>query len=196
MRSPPGTPPRRALGPALLAVGGILLNVGAVLAVLALTPTIMDETVTIPEGREGHAFFRIWVLDKGEVAGSFATTGPEVYLRVFTADEYARYVQTGGATTLYSLLSTSGQFEVPLPVTGSYYVVFSHWDFGPRQRVRVLMVVTGIDPIQLAVGIPLAPVGAVVARAGQRRIASWDRAVLATPATALPEPGPLPPTGP
>ncbi|TLZ82825.1 MAG: hypothetical protein E6K05_04800 [Methanobacteriota archaeon] len=190
------------------AIVGVLALLGGIGAFASsFQPANVSNDITIPAGRESYIGYAFSLLVGGTASGSFAvlTGGGGASMNVMTDAQYRAWIEGRPSETLPagSTSGSFGQFNVPLPGTDTFHLVFTH-DLGYESRqqvIHVVFMVSGIGPPSVVVG------GIVAQGIGTMLIAlaAWRRGreTLQRPTRNLPafsrpswmkrEPSPAPP---
>lgn len=174
----------------LLVLGGLLVLIGLGLTAAAVLPGTTAETVTIPPGAGWYYYYEFDLLGTGGVRGSYSvvsTTSVNVF--VFTQSQFSAYTSSGSTSSLWaSPGASSGSFDVSLPGSGKYYLVFEHaaGTEAVEQEVEVTVTVSGVTPTLLAGGIGLTIIGVILAVVGTLRKRKATAPLLGAPAAPVP----------
>jgi len=151
--------------------------------VSAFRPSSRAETITIPEGPSNYYAYELRVLGAGRVSGSFENADRrDVSVFVFSSSEYTWYAFIGAGTPIFHIRDAVGTFDVSLPASGTYYLVFAHptWDDAATQVVRLRFAFEGIKSAPFVAGAILLVPGISLLVLG-RRARSWQRKRAAVP---------------
>jgi hypothetical protein len=124
----------------LLVLGAALSIAAGALLVTSVAPWVRAETITIPEGPSNFYAYEFRIVGSGRLAGSFEeTSGRDVGVLVFTAAEYVWFEFIGAGTPIAAAIASTGSFDVRLPDSGTYVLVFAHpsWADAATQIVDV-----------------------------------------------------------
>ncbi len=154
------------------AVGGILIAFGLIGVVWGIQPAKGTETLTIPSGDGYFVYLKVSGWLNGHLSGDFSVTSAgtvDFYiLDPSQYDEYSYDLQP--SDDMESISSSTGEFSVDLPSSGSYYMAIDHGSGYESviQTVEVNYEITGFEMIFLIGGIVLVAIGAVVSLLGLR----------------------------
>lgn len=140
------------------AVFGVLALLGGFGALASsFQPANVSNVITIPAGGESYIGYAFSLLVGGTASGSFAVlTGGGASMSVMTDAQYRAWIEGRPSETLPggSTSGSFGQFNVPLPGTDTFHLVFTH-DLGyesTKQDLHVVFIVSGIGPPSVVVG--------------------------------------------
>src|SRR5439155_2369439 len=127
------------------AVFGMFALLGGIGALASsFQPANVSKDITIPAGRESYIGYAFSLLVGGTASGSFAvlTGGGGASMNVMTDAQYRAWIEGRPSETLPagSTSGSFGQFNVPLPGTDTFHLVFTH-DLGYESRQQVIHVV-------------------------------------------------------
>lgn len=158
----------------LLAVGAVVISVGITSTASAVLPGTLRNAGTIPAGADWYIYFELDLFLDGSVHVEYAeTTGRTIDTFVYDRFQYNAYATGGFASSIRSVPNSArGSFDVSLPGSGKYFVVFDHGSGfeGVEQRIQATITISGIRPIPFAGGAVLLAIGAIL-----ELIASWRK---------------------